>query len=330
MIIKTFELNKVNIKNFNLFLFYGDNDGFKDEIVENICKQKNLKKTLFFEKEVLSNIENFLNSISTKSFFENEKIIVIKNTTDKLKEIVHDIYELQNPDITVILISDLLDKKSKLRNFFEKTKNVMCIPFYPDEHKNLNIIANNFFKKKDIKISQQTINLIIDRANQSRQHLNNELQKIENFALNKKEIKDVDIIKLTNLGKNYEISELVETCLAKNQNKLLKIMNENHFSNEDVILILRIFLIKTKRLLNLAVNSKPDKNFDEAIAKFKPPIFWKEKPYVKQQLINWSESKLKKLINDINEIELLSKKNSQISQSLLLNFIFENSETVNN
>ena len=330
MIIKNFELDKINIKNFNLFLFYGDNQGFKDEIVEKICQQKDLKKTLYFEKEVLSNTENFLNSISTKSFFENEKIIVIKNATDKLKEIINDIYELQNPDITVILISDLLEKKSKLRNFFEKTNNVICIPFYPDEHKDLNIIANNFFKKKDIQISQQTINLIIDRANQSRQHLNNELQKIENFALNKKEIKDVDIIKLTNLGKNYEISELVETCLAKNQNKLLKIMNENHFSNEDVILILRIFLTKTKRLLNLAVNSKPNKNFDEAISKFRPPIFWKEKPYVKQQLINWSESKLKKLINEINEIELLSKKNSQISQSLLLNFIFENSKTVSN
>ena len=330
MIIKNFELDKINIKNFNLFLFYGDNQGFKDEIVEKICQQKDLKKTLYFEKEVLSNTENFLNSISTKSFFENEKIIVIKNATDKLKEIINDIYELQNPDITVILISDLLEKKSKLRNFFEKTNNVICIPFYPDEHKDLNMIANNFFKKKDIKISQQTINLIIDRANQSRQHLNNELQKIENFALNKKEIKDVDIIKLTNLGKNYEISELVETCLAKNQNKLLKIMNENHFSNEDVILILRIFLIKTKRLLNLALNSKPNKNFDEAISNFRPPIFWKEKPYVKQQLINWSESKLKKLINEINEIELLSKKNSQISQSLLLNFIFENSKTVNN
>ena len=330
MIIKNFELDKINIKNFNLFLFYGDNQGFKDEIVEKICQQKDLKKTLYFEKEVLSNTENFLNSISTKSFFENEKIIVIKNATDKLKEIVNDIYELQNPDITVILISDLLDKKSKLRNFFEKTKNIICIPFYPDEHKDLNMIANNFFKKKDIKISQQTINLIIDRANQSRQHLSNELQKIENFTLNKKEIKDVDIIKLTNQGKNYEISELVETCLAKNQNKLLKIMNENHFSNEDVILILRIFLTKTKRLLNLAVNSKPDKNFDKAISNFRPPIFWKEKPYVKQQLINWSESKLKKLINDINEIELLSKKNSQISQSLLLNFIFESSKTVNN
>ena len=330
MIIKNFELDKIDIKNFNLFLFYGDNQGFKDEIVEKICQQKNLKKTLYFEKEVLSNTENFLNSISTRSFFENEKIIVIKSATDKLKEIINDIYELQNPDITVILISDLLDKKSKLRNFFEKTNNVICIPFYPDEHKSLNMIANNFFKKKGIKISQQTINLIIDRANQSRQHLNNELKKIENFALNKKEIRDVDIIKLTNLGKNYEISELVETCLAKNQNKLLKIMNENHFSNEDVILILRIFLTKTKRLLNLAVNSKPDKNFDEAISKFKPPIFWKEKPYVKQQLINWSETKLKKLINEINEIELLSKKNSQISQSLLLNFIFENSKTVNN
>ena len=330
MIIKNFELDKINIKNFNLFLLYGDNQGFKDEIVEKICQQKRLKKTLYFEKEVLSNIENFLNSISTRSFFENEKIIVIKNATDKLKEMINDIYELQNSDITVILISDLLDKKSKIRNFFEKTKNVICIPFYPDEHKDLNMIANNFFKKKGIKISQQTINLIIDRANQSRQHLNNELKKIENFSLNKKEIKDVDIIKLTNLGKNYEISELVETCLAKNQNKLLKIMNENHFSNEDVILILRIFLTKTKRLLNLAVNSKPNKNFDEAISKFRPPIFWKDKPYIKQQLINWSESKLKKLIDEINEIELLSKKNSQISQSLLLNFIFENSKTVNN
>jgi len=330
MIIKNFDLDKIDLKNFNLFLFYGDNQGFKDEIVEKICQQKNLKKTLYFEKEVLSNIENFLNSISTKSFFENEKIIVIKNATDKLKEMINEIYELQNSDITIILISDLLDKKSKLRNFFEKTNNVICIPFYPDEHKSLNMIANNFFKKKDIKISQQTINLIIDRANQSRQHLNNELKKIENFALNKKEIRDVDIIKLTNLGKNYEISELVETCLAKNRNKLLKIMNENHFSNEDVILILRIFLTKTKRLLNLAVNSKPNKNFDEAISNFRPPIFWKEKPYVKQQLINWSESKLKKLIDEINEIELLSKKNSQISQSLLLNFIFENSKTVNN
>ena len=330
MIIKNYEINDAIIKKSQFILLYGDNQGYKNEIIQKICEKKKSQKFSYYETEILNNPNNFYDTVLTRSFFENEKIIVIKNTTDKLKEIVHDIYELQNPDITVILISDLLDKKSKLRNFFEKTKNVMCIPFYPDEHKNLNIIANNFFKKKDIKISQQTINLIIDRANQSRQHLNNELQKIENFALNKKEIKDVDIIKLTNLGKNYEISELVETCLAKNQNKLLKIMNENHFSNEDVILILRIFLIKTKRLLNLAVNSKPDKNFDEAIAKFKPPIFWKEKPYVKQQLINWSESKLKKLINDINEIELLSKKNSQISQSLLLNFIFENSETVNN
>ena len=330
MIVKNYQLESNNIKRYNFFLFYGDNEGLKDEKINNIHKASRYKKFLYYEKEILNDIENFFNTVTTKSFFDNEKIIVIKNATDKLKEIINDIYELQNPDITVILISDLLDKKSKLRNFFEKTNNVICIPFYPDEHKDLNIIANNFFKKKDIKISQQTINLIIDRANQSRQHLNNELQKIENFALNKKEIKDVDIIKLTNLGKNYEISELVETCLAKNQNKLLKIMNENHFSNEDVILILRIFLIKTKRLLNLAINSKPNKNFDEAISKFKPPIFWKEKPYVKQQLINWSDTKLKKLINDINEIELLSKKNSQISQSLLLNFIFENSKTVNN
>ena len=154
MIIKNFELDKINIKNFNLFLFYGNNEGFKDEIIEKICQQKNLKKTLYFEKEVLSNKENFLNSISTQSFFEKEKIIVIKNATDKLKEIINEINEIENSDITIILVSDLLDKKSKLRNFFEKKKNVICIPFYPDEHKDLNIITNNFLKKKGIRISQ--------------------------------------------------------------------------------------------------------------------------------------------------------------------------------
>jgi len=330
MIFKNFEFDNIDIKKFNLFLFYGDNDGFKNEIIEKVCHQKNLKKTLYYEKEILNNIENFLNSLSTKSFFDNEKVIVVRNATDKFKEIIENIYDQSLNDVTIILDCNMLDKKSKIRNFFEKTKNVVCIPFYPDEYKDLNIIASNFLRSKNINLSQQSINLIIDRSNRSRQHLKNELEKIENFSLNKKKIEDSDIIKLTNLGKNHEITELVETCLAKNSNKLSKIMNENYFSNEDVILILRIFLIKTKRLLNLAINSKTHKNLDETISNYKPPIFWKEKPFIKQQLNNWSEKKLIALINQISEIELLSKKNNQISQNLLLNFIFENSKTASN
>ena len=330
MIIKNYEINKIDLKKNHILLFYGDNLGFKDEIIQNICKQKKLKGSLYYEKEILNNLDNFYNLITTKSFFEDEKIIIIKDATDKFKDIIEEIFEKKIQDTTIILNSNLLDKKSKLRNFFEKTKEIICIPFYPDEHKDLNKIASNFFIKNNIKISQQTINLIIDRANQSRQHLNNELEKIENYLAKKNKISDNEIIKLTNLGKNYEISELVETCLAKNQNKLSKIMNENHFSNEDVFIILRIFLARAKRLLNLSKDSKISKDYELSISKYRPPIFWKDKPFVKQQLNLWSEIKLKKLINEINKIELLCKKNLQISQSLLFDFIFESSKKTNN
>ena len=323
MIIKNFEINKISLNKYNLFLLYGDNQGFKDEVTKKFCDEKGLKGILYYEKEILSNLENFYNSISIKSFFENEKIIIVKEATDKLKDIIENIFIKKNEGTTIILHSGLLEKKSKLRNFFEKTKEVICIPFYPDEHKDLNKIAQEFFKSKDIRISQQTINLILDRANKSRQHLKSELEKIDIFAINKKNIKDTDIFKLTNLGKNYDIAELVETCLTKNQNKLKRIMNENHFSNEDVIMILRIFLIKTKRLLNLSINNKTIKNVDETLTKYKPPIFWKEKPFIKEQLRFWSETKLKKLIEEINQIELLTKKNIENSQNLLFDFIYK-------
>ena len=330
MIIKNFEIDKINTNQSNILLLYGDNEGFKEEIIKKICDQKNLNGTLYYEKEILNNLENFLSEISTKSFFEDEKIIIIKETTDKLKDVINKIYNKKIKDIIFILNSNSLDKRSKLRSLFEKTKDLVCIPFYPDDYQNLRRIADNYFVKNNIKISQQTINLIVERANQSRQHLRNELEKIGNYAINQKQISDAQVMKLTNLGKNYEISELVETCLSKNQNKLSKIMNENHFSNEDIIIILRTFLNKTKRLLKLSIEAKENKNYDEVISQYKPPIFWKEKPFVKQQLNYWSENKLKKLINEINEIELLVKKNIQISQNFLFNFIFESSKQTNN
>jgi len=224
----------------------------------------------------------------------------------------------------------LLDKKSKLRNFFEKEKNLVCIPFYPDDFKNLNFISQNFFREKKIKISQESTNLIIERSNGSRQHLRNELEKIALYAVNKKEIDFSEIIKLTNLGKNYDISELVETCLVKNQKKVSNIINENNFSNEDTIIIIRTFLLKAKRLLNLSQKTKFNSNLERVISDYKPPIFWKEKEIVKQQLKFWSEENLRKLINEINNTELLIKKNVNISFNILLNFIFKNSKVTNN
>ena len=329
MIIKNYQLETNNISKHNFFLFYGDNEGFKNEKINFILETTNYKKYSYNEKEVLNNIENFSNSLLTKSFFDNEKIIIIKNATDKILNLLKDIIKRKIDEIIIIFDADILDKKSKLRNFFEKEKSLVCTPFYPDDFKSLNFIAQNFFKEKKIKISQETVNLIIERSNGSRQHLKNELEKIDLYALNKKEIEFSEIIKLTNLGKNYNISELVETCLVKNQKKVSKIMNENNFSNEDTIIIIRTFLLKTKRLLHLSQDIKSNPNLELVISQYKPPIFWKEKEIVKQQLKMWSEKNLRKLINEINNTELLIKKNVNISLNILLNFIFTNSKITN-
>ncbi len=330
MIIRNYQLENNNIKKYNFFLFYGDNEGLKNEKINEIYKANNYKKFSYYEKDILNDVNNFLNTVETKSFFDNEKIIIIKNSTDKIFNATKNILNKKIEGTIIIFSAEILDKKSKLRNFFEKEKDLACIPFYPDDFKSLNIIAQNFLKEKKIRISQESINLIIERSNGSRQHLKNEMEKIALYAVNKKEIDISDIIKLTNLGKNYNISELVETCLIKNQKKLSKIINENSFSSEDTIIIIRTFLLKAKRLLNLSENIKLNPNLETVISSYKPPIFWKEKEIVKQQLKIWSEKNLRKLINEINNTELLIKKNISISLNILLNFIYINSRPANN
>ena len=330
MIIKNYQLEPNHISKYNFFLFYGDNEGLKDEKTNYILKTTNYKKFLYNEKEVLNNIEIFFNSLITRSFFDNKKVVIIKNTTDKIMNLLKNLINRKIEEIVIVLDADNLDKKSKLRNFFEKEKKLACIPFYPDDFKSLNFISQNFFREKKIRISQEIINLIVERSNGSRQHLKNELEKIDLYITNKNKIEFSEIIKLTNLGKNYNISELVETCLAKNQKKISKIINENNFSNEDTIVIIRTFLLKTKRLLYLSKNIKSNPNLESVISNYKPPIFWKEKEIVKQQLKMWSEKSLSKLINEIINTEFLIKKNVNISLNILLNFIFTNSKITNN
>ena len=329
MIIKNYELEKKKLDQ-NIYLLYGDNDGHKEEIISNILQKLQFKKFTYFEKDILNDKENFFNLLFSKSFFESEKIILVKDVSDKMFDVINDIKRKSLEGVILILETNVLEKKSKIRNLFEKEKDLICVPFYPDEVRNLNYIAQNFLKNKNLKISQESINLIIERSNGSRNHLKKELEKIYNYALNKKEIGFSEILKLTNLGKNYNISELVEMCLVKNHNKLSKIINENNFSNDDTILIIRTFLLKAKRLLKLSKNLEKEKSLETVISNYKPPIFWKDKEIVKQQLKLWKKESLKKLIYEVNLTELQIKKNISLSLNILLNFIFKNSKTINN
>ncbi len=331
MIIKSFELSKINLKDSHYFLLYGENEGHKKEVTEIKFKKFYTDNIYTYdESEVLKNEEKFFNTILSKSFFENEKLIIISRATDKINDIIVEILEKKIEDLIIILNAGILEKKSKLRSLFEKNKKTVCVPFYEDNNQTLSTIVNTFFRDKKIHISQQLINLIVQRCRGDRQNLKNELEKIENFTKNKNKINLEDLLKLTNLAENYSVSELIDSCLAKNKKKTVTILNENNYSLEDCILIIRTFLIKSKRLVKLVNEIKKNKNIDNVILSFKPPIFWKDKEIIKQQVKNWSYDNAQNLLFKINEIELLIKKNSTNSVNILSNFIIEQTTVVSN
>ncbi len=331
MIIKSFELNKINVKSSNFYLFYGENEGYKNEAIEkifNINISKNIYR--YEEKEILDNFESFFESIQSKSFFEKEKLIIISRVSDKIKNIIEEIIEKNIEDIKIVLNSGILEKKSKLRSLFEKNKNIICVPFYADSNQTLSKIINNFFREKKIITSQEKINLLIDRCRGNRQNLRNELDKIDSFIKNKKNINIDQIMKLTNLAENYNVSELIDSYLAANFKKTINILNENNFSIEDCMLITRTLLIKSKRLYKLLLEINNNKSIEEAISSFKPAIFWKDKEIVKEQIKNWSLSRAENLIYKTNELELLIKKNSYNSINILSDFIINQPNRISN
>ena len=323
MIIKSFEINKINLDLNNIFLLYGKNNGLKNEFTKNIIKKKN-NVFNYEEKDILDNKDDFIEDLLTKSFFDDRKIIIIKRSTDKILNIIEDVLSKKIKDI-IILNADNLEKKSKLRSFFEKDKKLICIPFYPDNEQTLSKLAYNFFKNKNIAISQANINLIIDKCNGDREALLNELNKIEHYVKEGKKISSDEIIKLTNLNENHSVLELVDNCLAKNKRKIIDILNENNFNNEDCIMITRSFLNKSKKILQLATEFEKNKNIELTISSAKPPIFWKDKEITKKQVCQWKPDNIKELIYRLNEIELLIKKNLNISVNLITDFILEQS-----
>ena len=326
MIIKSYETSKIDLIFNNIILFYGQNQGAKEEKINKILKahkEKNLSK--YDEKEILDNIEVFFENILSESLFENEKIILINRASDKIVGIIEELIEKKISKISILINSNILEKRSKLRSIFEKNGKLICVPFYPDTIETLSKLSYNYLRENKIILSQEHINLIVNRCNGDRGVLKNELEKIKFLSISKKKLSTEDILKISNLVENHEISELVDNCLAKNQKKIINIMSENNFNNEDCIVIVRTFLNKLKRLSNLIINYTNNKNLDKTIANAKPPIFWKDKQLVKAQINKWSYEQIKKLIFEINEIELQIKQNKLNPINVVSNFILDKS-----
>ena len=331
MIIKNNELQKLKATKCNLYLLYGENRGFKNQFIyENLSSE--FKKNIFKynENEVFNDYKDFMTSILNKSFFEEKKLYIISNVSEKILVLIQDFISSNIEDITIIIVASILDKRSKLRNFFEKEKNTICIPFYSDQNRTLSFLASNFFKEKKISISQEVINFLVERSRGDRSNLNNEMNKIYNYAYEKSKVSFDEVYKITNLAENYSVNELIDNCLAKNKKRISAILNQNNFSDEDCILILRTMLNKSKRILKIKKEINDVRNIDSIISSFKPPIFWKDKEIVKTQIMNWDAIEIENLIYKINDIEFIVKKNTINTLNIVSDFILNTSSKPNN
>ena len=322
MIIKSFELEKLKSSKLKLHLIYGNNEGIKEDIINNVYLRNFSGEILKYdEQEVINNKDNFFSNLLNNSLFEMKKLIIISRGSDKLTDIFIKILEKDIIDIKIIIKCSNLEKKSKLRNFFEKEKQVICTPVYEDDARSLNSVIQNFLRESKFNLSQEIKNILIERSKGDRINLKNELLKLKNLSVSKKILNSEDVLKLSNLAENYSVFELSDYYLAKNSKKVSNILNENNYSSEDCILILRTILNKSKRLLKIKNEVDNNINIDQVISSFKPPIFWKEKDIVKKQVQSWSTDEIKEMIYKVNDLEASVKKNTGSSLLFVSNFV---------
>ena len=322
MIIKVFEFNKLKTSNYKFYLFYGKNEGLQNEIIKKYFVDKfEGQVDKYDENEFISNSETIFSELLNKSLFENEKILIISRVSEKILKYIEELSEKNLNDLKIILKSAPLEKRSKLRNYYEKNKTHIITPTYEDNEKSLSALAISFLNENKIKISRETLNLLINRASGERQNLQSELDKILNYSQTNTTISFDVINKLSNLSENYEVNELANNYLAKNTKNVSKILNENNYSNEDCILLLRTLLNKSKKLLEIIKKNEQLKNIDQVLSSTKPPIFWKDKENIKIQAKSWKLKDLKNKIYEMNNVETLIKSNSKNSLNIISDFI---------
>lgn len=324
MILRSFELNKIS-KDAIFHLVYGSNEGLKTECINEILKKNNARVFNYDEIQIEDQEESFYENILSGSLFESSKIILINRASDKIYNVIYDLIERNISNTKIIINAYTLDTKSKLRSLFEKNKDLICIPTYPDNNDTLSRLAITLFREENISISQQNVNLIVEKCNGDRKNLKSEFEKIKNFAKNKKKISNKEILQIINLAENYKLSELIDNCLTKDKKKIINILNDNNYSAEESITILRTFLFKAKRILKLATELQRNHDINKTVNSARPPIFWKDKEVVKVQLKMWKPKEIKELIKNINNVELEIKKNYNNSILIITNFILEKS-----
>lgn len=317
--------NDIKKINENIILFYGENIGLQNEFRGKIKEEKNVEIISFNQQEILSDANIFFTEINNISLFVSRKYFIINMCNDKILEILKQIKNLNNQKI--FLFADTLEKKSKLRNLFEKTQNYASVPCYSDNELNIRKIVLN--KLKGFKnITNFNINIIVKNSNLDRIKLNNEIEKIVTYFQDKNIITE-ELLTLLNEKVNDNFNDLRDASLMGNKNKTNELLTETVIETEKNIFYLNI-LNQRLNTLNYLKDKENDENLEKKINEYRPPIFWKDKPNLTAQAKKWNKIKIKNILDKSFNLEKKIKSNSNIDHKILLKkLIIDICETAN-
>ena len=322
MIFKSYlvESNLSLLKDKNIILLYGENNGLKDDIKKSIIeKNKNKEIIRLTQDDILKNNSLLDNEIMNLSLFDDKKIILIDNITDKSFSLIEK--NVGQNNCLICLFSGVLERRSKLRNLFEKEKTLGLIPCYEDNEITLQNYIKNYLK--NIKgLNQEIINFIINNSNKSRDKIKNELDKTAVYFM-EKEINISELRQLLNLDENDNSQRLRDTAILGDKRLLNDLISKTQINEQDNMIYIRGLLNQFIKLAEILEINKTTKNLTKAIESLKPSIFWKDKPMVLGQANKWEINKIKTTINELTDAEILIKsstdiKGSEITKKLLI------------
>ena len=324
MILKSYNLEKSlkTLEKYKIFLFYGENEGLKKDFKVNLKNSyKDCEILNFYQDDITKNENNLINEVKNRSLFDKNKIIFISQVNDKILGVIQNILD-EIVDEKIFLFSDILDKKSKLRSFFEKSDICGVSACYKDN--DITIRGIILKKLSSIKgVSTEIVNLIIRNTNLDRNKVNNEVDKIiscfQNSSL------DFDKVNaLLNQETNDDFNLLKDEALNGNKNRTNQLLSDTVFSAENNIYYLNLINQRIQKLLIIENLKQNGQNTETVISNLKPPIFWKDKPMILSQSRKWNKEKIQNALKKTLEVEIdLKTKNMTNKDVLIKNLIVE-------
>lgn len=310
------EQNLESIYKYKIFLFYGENHGLKRDFKEKIRILNKDKEILnLFQEEILKNKDMLFNEINTQSLFNKERIFLINEADDKIIDLISEI-DNSIKDEKIYIFSNILEKKSKLRNYFEKSKNCGISACYADNEITIKKIILN--KLREYKgLTNDLVNLIIRNTGTDRNKINNEIDKIKSCFSNKK-IEIDKITSLLNLKVNEDFNQLKDEALNGNRSKTNKLLASTVFEGENNVYYLNLINQRINKLREINELKKNEKNVEIIVNNLRPPIFWKDKAIIIEQSNKWNEKKIHNILKKTYHIELQVKSNPAINKGLLI------------